>query len=91
MSEKETTEKQTTRRTLVGRVVSSKMNKSANVAVERVERHPQYGKFVRRTSKIMIHDENNECEEGDTVSITECRPISKHKSWRLIGVIEKAR
>ncbi len=78
-------------RTVVGRVLSSKMEKSATVAVERVERHPVYGKFIRRTSKVMIHDERNECGEGDTVSIAECRPIAKNKAWRLVSVIEKAR
>jgi small subunit ribosomal protein S17 len=78
-------------RTVVGRVVSSKMDKSATVAVERVERHPVYGKFIRRTSKVTIHDANNECGAGDKVSIAECRPIAKNKSWRLINIIEKAR
>ncbi len=78
-------------RTVVGRVVSSKMDKSATVAVERVERHPVYGKFIRRTSKVTIHDANNECSAGDKVSIAECRPIAKSKSWRLISIIEKAR
>ena len=78
-------------RTVVGRVVSSKMDKSATVAVERVERHPVYGKFIRRTSKVTIHDANNECSAGDTVSIAECRPIAKNTSWRLISIIEKAR
>ena len=87
----ENLEEQVKLRTVVGRVVSSKMDKSATVAVERVVRHPVYGKFIRRTSKVMIHDANNECGAGDTVSITECRPISKNKSWRLVSVIEKAR
>ena len=91
-TEQDTVKKEGTKlRTVVGRVVSSKMEKSATVAVERVERHPVYGKFVRRTSKVMVHDEKNECGEGDTVSIAECQPISKSKSWRLLGVIEKAR
>jgi len=87
----ETLEMETKLRTVVGRVVSSKMDKSATVAVERVERHPVYGKFVRRTSKVMVHDETNECGPGDKVSIVECRPVSKNKSWRLLSVIEKAR
>jgi small subunit ribosomal protein S17 len=84
-------EETTKLRTVVGRVVSSKMDKSATVAVERVVRHPVYGKFIRRTSKVMIHDAQNECTEGDTVSIAECRPIAKNKSWRLVSVVEKAR
>jgi len=76
--------------TLSGRVVSSKMNKSITVAVERQVAHPLYGKFIRRRSKLHAHDENNECHEGDLVLIQECRPLSKTKSWRLIRVLEKA-
>jgi len=87
----EVADEQVKLRTVVGRVVSSKMDKSATVAVERVVRHPVYGKFIRRTSKVMVHDANNQCGDGDTVSITECRPISKNKSWRLVSVVEKAR
>ncbi|MGH8193932.1 MAG: 30S ribosomal protein S17 [Woeseiaceae bacterium] len=77
-------------RTVVGRVVSDKMNKSVSVAIERLIRHPAYGKYVRRTSKVMAHDENNECKTGDRVEISECRPISRHKSWRVVNVIERA-
>jgi small subunit ribosomal protein S17 len=77
-------------RTTVGRVVSDKMNKSVSVAIERVIKHPVYGKYVRRTSKVMAHDENNECKTGDRVAISECRPISRHKSWRVVSVIERA-
>ncbi|MBT8144741.1 MAG: 30S ribosomal protein S17 [Gammaproteobacteria bacterium] len=77
-------------RTLVGRVVSDKMDKSVTVAVERQVRHPLYGKYIRRTSKHMAHDENNECRAGDTVSITSCRPMSKNKTWRVVEVIERA-
>lgn len=76
--------------TLSGRVVSSKMNKSITVAVERQVAHPLYGKFIRRRSKLHAHDENNECHEGDLVLIQECRPLSKTKSWRLVKVLEKA-
>jgi len=76
--------------TLSGRVLSSKMNKSITVAVERQVAHPLYGKFIRRRSKLHAHDENNECREGDLVMIQECRPISKTKSWRLVKVLEKA-
>ena len=77
-------------RTTVGRVVSDRMNKSVSVAIERVIKHPVYGKYIRRTSKVMAHDENNECKTGDRVAISECRPISKHKSWRVVSVIERA-
>ena len=77
-------------RTKIGRVVSNKMDKSATVSVERRVKHPLYGKFIRRSTKFTIHDPNNECNEGDTVSIAECRPISKTKTWRLVEVVEKA-
>jgi small subunit ribosomal protein S17 len=76
----------TARRT-IGRVVSSKMNKSVTVSVERLIKHPVYGKFVRRTTKIVAHDETNECKEGDVVAISECRPISKNKSWRVVEIV----
>ena len=78
-------------RTRVGRVVSDKMDKSITVMVERRVKHPLYGKYITRSTKLHAHDENNECGIGDTVSITECRPISKTKTWRLVGVIEKAK
>jgi small subunit ribosomal protein S17 len=77
-------------RTVTGRVVSNKMDKSVTVLVERKVKHPLYGKYIRRTSKFHAHDENNTCGEGDLVSITQCRPISKTKSWRLVEVLEKA-
>jgi small subunit ribosomal protein S17 len=77
-------------RTLTGQVVSNKMDKTIAVAIERVVRHPTYGKFVRRTTKLLAHDENNEAREGDTVSITPCRPLSRHKSWRLLAIVERA-
>lgn len=77
-------------RTVTGRVVSNKMEKSAIVMVERRVRHPLYGKYIRRSSKLHIHDENNDCQEGDVVRIRECRPISKTKSWKLVEVVEKA-
>ena len=73
-----------------GRVVSNKMNKSVAVVIERLIRHPAYGKFVRRTTKVLAHDEANQCKEGDTVAIVECRPISKHKFWRVVEVVETA-
>jgi len=78
-------------RTTTGRVVSNKMNKSITVLVERRVKHPIYGKYIRRSTKLHAHDENNECGIGDTVSITECRPISKTKTWRLVSVVEKAK
>jgi small subunit ribosomal protein S17 len=77
-------------RTVVGRVVKSSMNKTVSVAVERLIKHPLYGKYIRRTTKVLVHDENNDCQPGDTVSIAECRPISRRKAWRLIEVIERA-
>lgn len=80
----------TTASRLVGRVVSNKMDKSVMVSVERYVRHPVYGKYVRRTTKIMAHDEANACGEGDTVAITECKPLSKRKAWRVVEVIAKA-
>ena len=76
-------------RTLTGRVVSNKMDKTISVAVERLIKHPTYGKYVRRTTKLLAHDEQNECKEGDVVSITPCRPLSRHKSWKLVRVVER--
>lgn len=77
-------------RTATGRVVSNKMNKTATVLVERQVKHPMYGKYLRRSTKFKVHDEENVCNEGDLVTIAECRPISKNKSWRLVDVIERA-
>jgi small subunit ribosomal protein S17 len=74
-------------RRVVGRVVSNKMNKSVTVAIERLVKHPVYGKYIRRTSKLVAHDEDNTCREGDTVAIVECRPISRRKSWRVVEVL----
>ncbi len=79
------------RKTKIGTVVSDKMDKSRVIAVERYLRHPLYGKFVRKTSKFMAHDENNESHTGDTVRIMETRPLSKRKRWRLLEVVEKAK
>ena len=76
-------------RTLTARVVSDKMNKSAVVMVERKVRHPLYGKYIRRSTKLHIHDENNECKQGDTVTIKQIRPMSKTKSWALLKVVER--
>ena len=76
-------------RTLTGKVVSNKMDKTISVSVERLIKHPTYGKYVRRTTKLLAHDEQNECKEGDVVSITPCRPLSRHKSWKLVRVVER--
>ena len=77
-------------RTTTGRVVSNKMDRTITVLVERQVKHPLYGKYISRSTKLHAHDENNECNEGDLVSISECRPISKTKSWRLVEVVERA-
>lgn len=77
-------------RTQTGSVISDKMDKSATVLIERMVKHPVYGKFVKKSTKLHIHDENNECSTGDTVQITECRPLSKTKSWTLVKVVDKA-
>jgi small subunit ribosomal protein S17 len=79
------------RKERVGRVVSNKMEKSITVAIERKVKHPIYGKFMKKTTKLMAHDENNECGIGDTVRIMETRPLSKNKRWRLVEIIEKAK
>lgn len=76
-------------RTLSGRVASDKMNKTITVEIERLVRHPVYGKFVRRTTKLHVHDEHNECQQGDLVLIEQCRPLAKTKSWRLIKILER--
>jgi len=78
------------KRTLVGRVISDKMDKTVSVAIERKIKHPVYGKYIRRTSKVLAHDANNECKPGDRVAIAECRPISKHKSWAVVSVVERS-
>ena len=74
-------------RRTIGRVVSNKMDKSVTVQVERLVKHPVYGKYIRRTSRIMAHDEANACREGDVVAISECRPVSKHKAWRVVEIV----
>lgn len=80
-----------TNRIQQGRVVSDKMDKSIVVAIERTVKHPIYGKFIKRTTKVHAHDENNTCGLGDKVEIAECRPLSKTKSWTLVKVLEKAK
>ena len=77
-------------RVLTGRVVSNKMNKTIAVLVERLVRHETYGKFLRRSTKLLAHDESNDAREGDTVTITPCRPLSRRKSWRLLAVVQRA-
>ncbi|MCO4321861.1 30S ribosomal protein S17 [Aliidiomarina quisquiliarum] len=77
-------------RTLQGRVVSDKMDKSIVVAIERRVKHPLYGKYMNRTTKVHAHDEDNTCREGDLVTIRETRPVSKTKSWALVEVLEKS-
>ncbi|MHB0777286.1 30S ribosomal protein S17 [Halomonas sp. WWR20] len=78
-------------RTLTGKVVSDKMEKSIVVMIERRERHPIYGKYVKRSTKLHAHDESNQARTGDTVSIQECRPLSKKKAWTLVEVVEQAK
>ena len=85
------TEKQSIQRVLQGQVVSNKGNKSITVTVVHYERHPVYGKYIKRTLKCHAHDENNECNIGDTVRIAQSRPISKTKTWRLIEIVERAK
>lgn len=85
------TEERKQRKTRIGLVASSKMDKTITVTVERKLRHPMYGKFVKKTSKFVAHDETNTCNEGDTVLIMETRPLSKLKRWRLVEVLERAK
>jgi len=79
------------RKERIGIVVSNKMDKSVTISVERKEKHPIYGKFVKKTSKFMVHDEKNDCNEGDTVKIMETKPMSKNKRWRLVEILERAK
>ena len=81
---------ETNTRTLQGKVISAKMEKSIVVAIERKVKHPLYGKFMKRTTKLHAHDETNQCNEGDIVLISECRPLSKKKSWTLEKIVTKA-
>ena len=78
-------------RQLTGKVVSNKMDKTIAVSIERLVKHPTYGKYIRRTTKVLAHDANNECREGDTVSIKPCRPLSRRKAWELVRIVERAR
>jgi small subunit ribosomal protein S17 len=83
-------ERKVIKRTLTGKVVSDKMDKTITVKIERQVKHPLYGKFIKRSTKVHAHDESNECKMGDTVTVVECRPLSKSKSWQLVEVVEKA-
>ena len=84
-------EERNLRKVRIGKVVSNKMDKSITLTVDRKVKHPLYGKFVQKTTKLMAHDENNECGIGDTVKVMETRPLSKNKRWRLVEVIAKAK
>ena len=84
-------EKRNLRKERIGIVASDKMEKSIVVSVERKVKHPKYGKFVKKTTKFVAHDENNDCNEGDTVRIMETRPLSKSKNWRLVEIVERAK
>ena len=79
------------RKTMVGKIVSDKMDKTVVVAIEDSVKHPLYNKIVKRTYKLQAHDENNECKIGDKVRVMETRPLSKDKRWRLVEIIEKAK
>jgi small subunit ribosomal protein S17 len=81
---------ETTARTVTGQVVSNKADKTITVVLERKVKHPIYGKFVKRSTKVHAHDEKNECGIGDTVTVEECRPMSKTKTWRLVSIDERA-
>lgn len=91
MSEEKSIETRNLRKVRIGRVTSNKMDKSITVAVERKMKHPIYGKFVKKTSKFMAHDDKNEADIGDLVRIMETRPISKNKRWRLVDIVEKVK
>ncbi len=84
-------EQRTLRKTRVGVVVSNKMDKTITVSIERKVPHPVYKKYFKRTTKLMAHDENNQCQIGDKVKIMETRPLSANKRWRLVEIIEKAK
>lgn len=77
-------------RTINGRVISDKMDKTITVLIERKVKHPVYGKFIKRSTKLFAHDQDNQCKEGDIVSLTSCRPMSKNKKFKLVEIVEKA-
>ncbi len=84
-------EKTDSNRVLTGQVISNAMDKTITVVIERRVKHPLYGKFMRRSTKVHAHDDANECNKGDLVRVEQCRPLSKTKSWRLVEVVERAR
>jgi small subunit ribosomal protein S17 len=84
-------EERNSRKERIGKVVSNKMQKSITIAIDRKVKHPIYGKFMKKTTKLMVHDEKNEAGIGDTVRIMETRPLSKSKRWRLVEIVEKAK
>jgi small subunit ribosomal protein S17 len=90
MSEETKVESAKNKRTIVGRVVSNKMDKSVTISIERLIKHPAYGKYIRRSNKLKAHDAKNECNMGDRVAISECRPISKNKAWQVVEILERA-
>ena len=90
MSDETTNDTNKTQRTIEGRVVSNKMQKTVTVLLERQVQHPLYGKIVRRSTKVHAHDEKGECKEGDMVRIAECRPLSKTKNWRVVEVVTRS-
>jgi small subunit ribosomal protein S17 len=90
MSEQQATTPAPAERTLTGTVVSSKMQKTVAVSIERLVKHDRYGKYVRRTSKVLAHDETSECREGDVVDIAECRRLSARKAWKVVRVVKRA-
>ena len=81
----------TEKRTKTGRVTSNKADKTVTVMLERQVKHPLYGKYIKRSTKVHAHDEDNSCGEGDLVTISECRPLSKLKSWRVVEILERAK
>jgi len=84
------TEDTKTKRTVTGKVVSNKMDKTITVMVERKVKHPVYGKYIKRSTKLHAHDASNECNEGDLVTVVACRPLSKSKKWMLENIVERA-
>ncbi len=90
MSDETTNDTNKTQRTIEGRVVSNKMQKTVTVLLERQVQHPLYGKIVRRSTKVHAHDEKGECKEGDRVRIAECRPLSKTKNWRVVEIVTRS-
>ncbi len=91
MEAENTQEARNARKERVGKVVSAKMQKTITIAIERQVKHPIYGKFIKRTSKLMVHDEENSAREGDVVRVMETRPLSKNKRWRLSEIVERAK